>query len=458
MKHKVNKSIGITALTFSFALLASFAHANWPIGLMTESGKPSLAPLLETRTAAIVHISKVRETRAQRSFRDPIWDRFRGEQSSEPEEHFTGSGVVIDSDNGYLVTNHHVIDGAAEVYVTLQDLRRFQATVVGSDEPTDVALLQIDASDLTALPLGDSDQIKVGDFVIAIGNPFGLGQTVTTGIVSGLGRNLPPYGLSHSLEDFIQTDASINPGNSGGALIDLDGNFVGINTAILSASGTSSGIGFAIPSNMAKSIINQLLEYGNIKRGLFGVQVRSVTPSMVDLYELPTREGALVTRVFPGSSAEQAGIQVEDVIVSVNSEEIEDASDLQNKLGLQRLGDEFELTLVRDGREKTFRTSIAAVDTGLRVMPEDTSPLHGVTLSDIPSTNRLYRQVTGLMVFEIDVNSQAYTAGLRSDDIILRINRRPVSDLENTDERLLNQNPLFLHVLRDRAQFIIVLQ
>ena len=323
MKHKVNKSIGITALTFSFALFASFAYANWPIGLMTESGKPSLAPLLETRTAAIVHISKVPETRAQRSYGDPIWDRFRREQPREPEEHFTGSGVVIDSDNGYLVTNHHVIDGAAEVYVTLQDLRKFQATVVGSDEPTDVALLQIDASDLTALPLGDSDQIKVGDFVIAIGNPFGLGQTVTTGIVSGLGRNLPSYGQRQNLEDFIQTDASINPGNSGGALIDLDGNFVGINTAILSASGTSSGIGFAIPSNMAKSIIDQLLEYGNIKRGLFGVEVRSVTPNMVDLYELPSREGALVTRVFSGSSAEQAGIQVEDVIVSVNSEEIE---------------------------------------------------------------------------------------------------------------------------------------
>ena len=209
---------------------------------------------------------------------------------------------------------------------------------------------------------------------------------------------------------------------------------------------------------MAKSIINQLLEHGNIQRGLFGVEVRSVTPNMVDLYELPTREGALVVRVFPGSSAEQAGIQVEDVIVSVNSEEIADASDLQNELGLQRIGDEFELTLVRDGRQKTFRTAIAAIDTGLRVAPDDTSPLHGVTLSDIPSTNLLYLQVSGLLVFEIDVNSQAYEAGLRSDDIILRINRRPVSDLQNTDERLLNQNPLFLHVLRDRAQFIIVLQ
>ena len=458
MKHNVIKSIGITALTFSLALVASFAHANWPIGLVTESGKPSLAPLLETRTAAIVQISIVPETRDQRSFGDPIFDRLFRQQQREPQESFSGSGVVIDADNGYLVTNHHVIDGSAEVYVLLQDLRRFQATVVGSDEPTDVALLKIDASDLTELPLGDSDEIRVGDFVIAIGNPFGLGQTVTTGIVSGLGRNLPSYGQRQNLEDFIQTDASINPGNSGGALIDLNGNFVGINTAILSASGTSSGVGFAIPSNMAKSIIDQLLEHGNIQRGLFGVEIESVTRDVADLYELQTRKGALVTMVVPGSSAERAGIQVEDVIVSVNSEDIEDGSDLQNELGLQRIGDEFELTLVRDGRQQTIQTSIAAIDSGLRVTPADTSPLHGVTLSDIPSTHLLFRQVSGLMVFEIDVNSQAYTAGLRSDDIILRINRRPVSDLENTDERLLNQNPLFLHVLRGRSQFLIVLQ
>lgn len=458
MKHKVNKRIGITALTCSFALLASFAHANWPIGLITESGNPSLAPLLESRTAAIVQISIVPETREQRSFGDPIFDRLFRQQQREPQESFSGSGVVIDADNGYLVTNHHVIDGSAEVYVMLQDLRKFQATVVGSDEPTDVALLQIDASDLTELPLGDSDEIRVGDFVIAIGNPFGLGQTVTTGIVSGLGRNLPSYGQRQNLEDFIQTDASINPGNSGGALIDLNGNFVGINTAILSASGTSSGVGFAIPSNMAKSIIDQLLEHGNIQRGLFGVEIESVTPDVADLYELPTRKGALVTMVVPGSSAERAGIQVEDVIVSVNSEDIEDGSDLQNELGLQRIGDEFELTLVRDGRQQTIQTSIAAIDTGLRVAPADTSPLHGVTLSDIPSTHQRFRQVSGLMVFEIDVNSQAYAAGLRSDDIILRINRRPLSDLENTEERILNQNPLFLHVLRGRSQFLIVLQ
>ena len=460
MKHKVSKRLGLTAIVFLLALITTFAHANWPIGLITEGGKPSLAPLLETRTAAIVQISIVPESRARRIFGDPLLDRFYGREPEEPKEHYSGSGVVIDATKGYIVTNHHVINGAAAVYVTLQDLRKFKTTIVGSDEPTDVALLQINADDLTELPLGDSDQLKVGDFVIAIGNPFGLGQTVTTGVVSGLGRNLPFISTSdrQNYEDFIQTDASINPGNSGGALIDLNGNLVGINTAIVSASGTSSGIGFAVPSNMATSIIDQLLEHGNIQRGIFGVDVLTVTPDVAELYELPTRKGALVRGVVSGSSAESAGIQVEDVIVAVDTEDIEDASDLQNVIGLQRIGNEFDLTLVRDGRRKTIRTSIEPIDVGPRVSPNNQSPLHGVTLTDIPPTHNSFRRNSGLLVFEIETDSLAYAEGLRSGDVIRAINRQGLRNLKSIDEQMLNQSPLFLLVLRGRAQFIVALQ
>ena len=276
--------------------------------------------------------------------------------------------------------------------------------------------------------------------------------------MSGLGRNLPSTGQSQNFDDFIQTDASINPGNSGGPLIDLQGNLMGINTAILSASGTSSGIGFAIPSNMATSIIDQLLEYGDIQRGVFGVYMRPLTPEIVELYELPTRKGALVQEVITGSSAESAGIQVEDVIVAVNSEDIDDIRDLQTVLALQRIGDEFDLTILRDGRRKTIRTAIQPIDPGSTIAPLNISPLHGVTLTDIPTNLSWYYRNTGLFVFEIDTDSKAYAAGLREDDVILRINRRAVPDIKSTDEFILNQNPLVLHVARGQTQFLIVLQ
>ena len=283
---------------------------------------------------------------------------------------------------------------------------------------------------------------------------------MTTGVVSGLGRNLP-FATAYdeqNYEDFIQTDASINPGNSGGALIDLKGNLIGINTAIISASGTSSGIGFAIPSKMASSIVNQLIEHGNIQRGIFGVDIRPVTPEIAAVYELPTNQGALVATVLPGSSAERAGVQVEDVIVAVNSEEIEDASELRNVLGLQRIGDEFDLTVLRDGRRKTIRTSIVSDRASQQVVPVERSPLHGVTLSDIPSTHTYYRRNSGLLVTEIDTDSKAYYSGLRVNDLIKSINRKSVENLKEVDDDLLNQSPLFLHILRGRGQFLIVLQ
>jgi Do/DeqQ family serine protease len=319
---------------------------------------PTLAPVLREVTPAVVNIAVRSQVVINNPLlSDPFFRRFFGipEGPVQRETQATGSGVIVDARNGYVLTNNHVVENADRIEVTTKDERRFGARLVGRDPLTDIAVVKIDGDNLTAVPLGDSDRLEVGDYVLAIGNPFGLGQTVTSGIVSALGRS----GLGiEGYEDFIQTDASINPGNSGGALVDLRGRLVGINTAILAPGGGNVGIGFAVPINMARSVLEQIVRYGEIKRGRIGITVQDLTPDLASALGGPRPSGAVVAQVAPGSPAERAGIRPRDIVVAVDSVPIRSATQLRNRIGLTRAGEAAELTLDRAGNHRTVRVLV----------------------------------------------------------------------------------------------------
>jgi Do/DeqQ family serine protease len=335
--------------------------------------------------------------------------------------------VIVDAAKGYILTNHHVIESADEIEVMLLDNRSLKARVVGSDPGTDVAVLQVeDTKNLAQLKLGDSSNVQVGDFVVAIGNPFGLQHTVTSGIVSGLGRSgINPDGY----ENFIQTDASINPGNSGGALVNLRGELVGINSAILSRSGGNIGIGFAIPVNMARGIMDQLIKFGSVKRGLLGVNIAPVTPDIAQALGLPSAGGALVTQVVKASAADRAGIRAGDVITTVNGQAVKSNTELRNAIGLMRVGDKVAIGLLRDGKAQTLTAMIAEPDTAANGAAGETgaaasaagAPIHrglaGAALADGPE---------GVVIRSVDAGSAAAASGLRAGDIIVAANRTAV--------------------------------
>jgi Do/DeqQ family serine protease len=339
------------------------AHAGAPI---PEALAPlhTLAPMLRAITPGVVGISvhgRVRETNPL--LRDPLFRRFFNlkEQPVEREMQAVGSGVIVDAARGYILTNAHVVEHATSIKVTTKDNRQFEARLIGRDPQTDIAVLRIAAHDLTAVPLGDSSRLEVGDFVLAIGNPFGLGQTVTSGIVSALGRS----GLGiEGFEDFIQTDASINPGNSGGALVDLRGRLVGINTAILAQGGGNIGIGFAVPINMARAVMDQLIRYGAVKRGRIGVVIEDLTPELARSLGTRHSQGAVIARVEPGSPAAAAGLRRDDLILAVDGSPITSGSDLRNRIGLDRIGDAVALTVDRGGRQRTVDVRIQALGPG----------------------------------------------------------------------------------------------
>jgi serine protease Do/serine protease DegQ len=321
----------------------------------------SLAPVLKGVLPGVVNIA-VRGTVPVKDnplYRDPFLRRFFDLPERPPEREFqsAGSGVIVDAERGYVLTNNHVIAQADEITVGLKDGRRLQAKLRGADPEADIALLEIPAEGLVAVPMGDSGALEVGDFVVAVGNPFGLGQTVTSGIVSALGRS----GLGiEGYEDFIQTDAAINPGNSGGALIDLRGRLIGINTAIVGPSGGNVGIGFAIPANMARKITEQLATYGSVKRGQLGVMIQDLTPDLAEAFNLDVSGGAVIANVLPSSSADRAGLERGDVIVAVDGATIRNAAQLRNKIGLLRLGETVELEVVRKGKTTTVTAKIGA--------------------------------------------------------------------------------------------------
>lgn len=432
--HAIVVGVSLLASTISFPHIPEFM----------EGERPSLAPILDGMKDAVVNISVTTRQGYSISWFDQYGElnprrRYREVQSA-------GSGVIIDADRGLVVTNHHVISQARRVVITLQDRRTFDADFLGSDPTTDIALLRIEADNLTSLELGDSDALRVGDFVIAIGNPFGLGQTVTSGIVSALGRN--EVGIIGA-EDFIQTDASINPGNSGGALIDIEGNLIGINTAIYSPSGTSLGIGFAIPSNMVKAISEQLITYGNISRGMFGVRTEPISKDVAEALELPDINGVVVTEVIAGSGADKAGMRIDDVITEVDGTKIANREYLWTKIALLRVGQEFDLTIIRNGEEIQVRGTVQEFQIGNELVP-------GIYIDEIPASHPYYGRIRGVVVSSID--SRISDSKLQKGDLILEINTTSISRLADIRALDLERRPLILRVLRGTQQFREILR
>jgi Do/DeqQ family serine protease len=342
-------------LTFTVASLAQAPPSAVPTGNF-GAAIPTLAPLVKKVTPSVVNIAVKIPQEQNPLFKDPFFRRFfnDGSTGQKKETNAAGSGVIVDARQGLIVTNNHVVAKADEILVTLTDGRRLQAKRVGTDPDTDIAIIKVPATDLVAIALGDSDKLEVGDFVVAVGNPFAIGQTVTQGIVSALGRN----GLGiEGYEDFIQTDAAINPGNSGGALVNLRGELIGINTAIVGP--INVGIGFAIPANMVRDVMDQLLKYGEVRRGQLGVTLQDLTPDLIQSMGLPAyQSGVVIASVGAGSAAERAGLKASDVITAIGKTPVRGSSDFRNKIGLMRIGDVVELTVLRAGRSMVVRATM----------------------------------------------------------------------------------------------------
>jgi serine protease Do/serine protease DegQ len=399
------------------------AHSAVP-AMDGKNGLPTLAPLLQDVTPAVVNISV--QTRSAREenplLRDPFFRRFFNipNQAERPEQS-AGSGVIVDAANGYVVTNFHVIKDALQVLVTLKDRRQFHAKLVGTDPGTDIALLKIEAKKLQALRLGNSDLLNVGDFVVAIGNPFGLGQTVTSGIVSALGRS----GLDiEGYEDFIQTDASINPGNSGGALINLKGELIGINTAIIGPSGANVGIGFAVPSVMVKAVVDQIARFGEVRRGRLGASSEDITYDLAGSLGLASTDGAIISSVEPDSPAAKAGLKARDVVTGVNGRSVRNSIDLRNKIGLMPVGEILNLDLIRNGKPMTMKVKIGKPLDVASTEAETVPQLAGATVANFKSGSP--RGAEGVVVTKVEPNSPAWAHGLRPGDIIVGVNRKKV--------------------------------
>ena len=448
------------ALVAGCVLAIGAVHAAPPT-LPLRDGVPTLAPLLRDVTPAVVNISVVTMVPQRHNplFRDPFFRRFFDlpDDARARRRQSAGSGVIVDAARGYVLSNHHVVARAESVTVTLKDNRRFEAEVVGSDPGTDIALLRIEADGLAALPIGDSDALEVGDFVIAIGNPFGLGQTVTSGIVSALGRS----GINvEGYEDFIQTDASINPGNSGGALVNLHGELVGINTAIIGPSGGNVGIGFAVPVNIATAVMDQLAEHGEMQRGRIGVAIQDLTPDLAEALDLDIERGALVSRVESGSPAEAAGVQAGDVIVAVGGSKVESSRDLRNSIGLVRVGEAIEIDVRRDRHRIRLAVQVGGARTGARLGAIEAPPaLEGATLRDLVQGDPAYGRVQGVVAADVEPGSRAARNGIRPGDVIVAVNRRRVRDtaeLESAFEQA--GQVLALNIVRGNGQLFIVIR
>ena len=463
MSTQTSQRISRTAIrTWSVLLLAmtsTVAFAQWPAELPTSGGRPTLSPLLKKVTPAVVNVG-VKGSTSRRSnplYNDPFFRRFFNapEQAPTRPRQSVGSGVIINANEGYVLTNHHVINNANEITVTLADGREFTAELIGSDEGTDVALLQVDADNLHELRLGDSDSVEVGDFVVAIGNPFGLGQTVTSGIVSALGRS----GLNIDYEDFIQTDASINPGNSGGALIDFNGNLIGINTAIIAPSGGNVGIGFAIPAKIAKGIVTQLVEFGGVKRGVLGVMITTVTPALAEALDLNVENGALINQVVEDSAAQAAGLQAGDVVIAVDGTPIDTAADLRNRIGLKRVNDDVNLNIIRDGKQKTINAKVGEPGATMLAGGTKIEKLKGAEFTNIPSEHPQQGQVEGVLVTKVESGSPAARSGLRQNDIVQTVNSRNVRSVDDLANILENVSAtMVLKIRRGSSTIVIAIQ
>ncbi|HEX6829273.1 MAG TPA: DegQ family serine endoprotease [Burkholderiales bacterium] len=407
----------------ALALLLGAAPAAAAAGPKTPL--PTLAPVLKEVTPAVVNIAVLTRSPLESNplYQDPFFRRFFNLPDKPKPQVSAGSGVIVNAAKGYVLTNHHVIREATQVIVTLKDRRQFEAKVVGSDPGTDIAVLQIEAPNLSALKLGDSDALEVGDFVVAIGNPFGLGQTVTSGIVSALGRS----GLDiEGYEDFIQTDASINPGNSGGALVNLAGELVGINTAIIGPAGGNVGIGFAVPVNMVHAVMDQILRFGEVRRGRLGVSTQDLTPDLAESLGASRSEGAVVIAVEPGSAAEKAGLRARDVLLAVNGKAVRSSADVRNKVGLVPVGEKLELALLRAGKPLTAKLVVEATPEVTGGRGQQLREIPGALFSNIERGSPAYGKREGVLVLAVEREGKAAAWGLRPGDIIYGVNRKKV--------------------------------
>ncbi len=433
------------------SVAVTVAKDNDP-GAERVSFTDGFAPVVQPVLPAVVniHASKiVKMSQQQMPFmNDPMFRQFFGQQfgpqSQEPQqqrEHSLGSGVIVSND-GYILTNNHVVDGASDIKVSLKDKREFKAQVVGTDPKTDLAVLKIPATGLTAITFGDSAKAQVGDFVLAIGNPFGVGETVTMGIISAMQRS----GLGiEDYEDFIQTDAAINPGNSGGALINVHGDLIGINTAILTGEegGGNEGVGFAIPINMARGIMEQLVKSGKVSRGYIGVGIEAVTPDLAKAFGMETPEGALVGEVEPDSPGSKAGLQRGDIILSVDGQPVSDERDLRLRIAAMSPGQTVKLEIVRNGQKQTVSVTLAEFPdktaTSSEGQPSSTA-LEGVQVDEL--TPQIAREIglpagtTGVVISDVDASSSAAEAGLQRGDVIQEVNRQPVSSVEQYEKAI----------------------
>ena len=453
MPTKLAKKLIYIIFTTLFLL---FSVSSLAIGLpsfVDSQPIPSLAPMLERSMPAVVNISTSTSIDVAQHplMQDPFFRHFFNvpNQSRKQQKNSLGSGVIIDSSQGYVLTNNHVIDKADKIMVTLNDGRQLNAEVVGKDPEADVAIIRIPANNLTELPIADSSKLRVGDFVVAIGNPFGLGQTVTSGIVSALGRS----GLGiEGYEDFIQTDASINPGNSGGALVNLKGEFIGMNTAILAPSGGNVGIGFAIPANMVMTIKESLIKHGEVRRGLLGVTTQDLTPELVKAFNLKDIRGAAISRIENNSPAEKAGLLLGDIVVAANGKQVRNSHELRNIIGLLQIGDKVDIEYYR-GNDKKETTAVI----GKQERPQLTGEKLHSRLQGTILNNTERDQVEGIVIEKINTASYAWKIGLRPGDVIVSANQYRVHNLDELKQVIEPNSGLLLNVQRGQEAFFVML-
>ncbi len=470
-------ALSVSAPASSQASFSPLRGAESQAMTVDRRGVLTMAPLLERVTPAVVSIETSGRKRAASRLEgggtgevspEELLERFfgnRGGQSprgSNRSRASIGSGVIVNARAGYIITNHHVVDDAGEIYVKLEDRRELEAELVGSDPKTDIAVLKVKASGLTDVDFANSRDVKVGDYTIAIGNPFGLGHTVTQGIVSAKGRE---FRGGSNYEDFIQTDASINPGNSGGALVNSKGELIGINSAIMSRSGGNNGIGFAVPARMARAVMEQIIENGEVSRGRIGVSIQDITPDLRDAMKLSTSSGALVSSVSKGSPAEKAGLEEGDIIVGFNGDDIMDASDIRNAVGYVRPGQSADITYLRDGRRRTSKINVEAFKETREVLTADAADdipamesFSGASLTEIPADVKPRGGTDGIYVAEVERGSKAYRAGLRKGDIIREVDRTKITSIPDFEEAIDDKDgPMALTVEKNgNTQFLAV--
>lgn len=443
------------ALGMGICLSSLPVQAALPLAIDSQQ-MPSLAPILETVTPAVVNISvsgkKVTRQAIPEPFRFFFGPNMPDEQMQEQPFQALGSGVIIDAAKGYVITNYHVIQEADEIKVTLKDGREFTAKKIGEDQQSDIALLQIKADKLTAINFADTDKLRVGDFAIAIGNPFGLGQTVTSGIVSALGRS----GLNiENLENFIQTDAAINSGNSGGALINLKGELIGINTAILGPNGGNIGIGFAIPANMVRDLADQIIQYGEVRRGMLGIMGGELTADLAKAFGYDKQNGAFVSQVMAGSAADKAGIKAGDIIISINGNPVRSFGEVRAKIATMGAGKVVKLGLIRDGKEQVVDVTLKQAEKQAAKASELHPALKGATLANTEKGHK----PTGVEVTDVQPRTPAASAGLRKGDVIVGVNRQRITGLEELTKVMKSgQDVLALNIQRGNVTLYLVLR